>query len=355
MSVGQRSGFTLIEVLVVVSIIGVLVGLLLPAVQGAREAARMTLCQNNMVQIHLSVQGYHTAFDRFPAGTVTDRLPARLFPDGKDHSWLVQTRPFLAGGNAFEETWSSDHSSYHPTNWPLVAMASTAIACPSNPSSFRSDVVPLCYAGVHDGRDVPIDHDNRGFFVANRYLTIGDVNDGLSSTLQIGEKPVDIGGSFFWTSGNQSSLRSTAIDMKVPGAEHFRLRGGTRLGTPYGMFADPPGRSYDEISSELAEMDGDLESDLIFLLGDEFGMAEVGARSEYHAEFEILDYPVPVIGDRSTAALGFASVHSGKVNFVFADGRIATITNSIDAQLMRQLAIRDDSLPLSNPLLGATP
>src|SRR5687767_15209474 len=90
---GWRSGFTLVELLVVIAIIGVLVALLLPAVQAAREAARRMHCGSNMRQVGLALQNYHDTYGY---------LPPRSFTN-PDRNWMLLILPFMEGGNIYDK------------------------------------------------------------------------------------------------------------------------------------------------------------------------------------------------------------------------------------------------------------
>ena len=123
-----RSGFTLVELLVVIAIIGVLIALLLPAVQAAREAARRTQCTNNLKQFGLAMQNYHDVHKFFPAGSLDTGLSvhARLLPYMEEtavHGLVRFDRPYnhadnLAAFNARVETFlcPSDSGSSVPAN-----------------------------------------------------------------------------------------------------------------------------------------------------------------------------------------------------------------------------------------------
>src|SRR6478672_125855 len=91
----KRNGFTLVELLVVISIIGVLVGLLMPAVQSAREAARRSQCQNNLKQLGLALLNHESQQKRFPAGTVRPKVDDGDPTGMASFGWSSHLLPYL--------------------------------------------------------------------------------------------------------------------------------------------------------------------------------------------------------------------------------------------------------------------
>ena len=130
----KRHGFTLVELLVVIAIIGVLVSLLLPAVQAAREAARRMQCGNNLRQFGLAVQNYNDTFGTVPIGA-RNRGPAS--PAQYGASWLVATLPFCEQKNLYDLL---DNQERAGTAYDYAAMRTHATGskigyflCPSSP------------------------------------------------------------------------------------------------------------------------------------------------------------------------------------------------------------------------------
>lgn len=129
----RRSGFTLVELLVVIAIIGILAGLLLPAVQAAREAARATQCKNNLKQISLATELFHNSFNTYPPARYQPRPDDTVFPCGGDGTtWLVRIMPFLEQ-KAAEQRWNyrigyGDHSD------DVRTFNLSAFVCPSRRS-----------------------------------------------------------------------------------------------------------------------------------------------------------------------------------------------------------------------------
>src|SRR5437762_1154872 len=102
---GRRDGFTLIELLVVIAIIGVLLGLLLPAVQKVRESANRMVCQNNLKQIGMAVHLYHGSNDKFPLGSRNDRRSSWL--TAPRTTYLIELYPYLEQESTYRR-WNPD-------------------------------------------------------------------------------------------------------------------------------------------------------------------------------------------------------------------------------------------------------
>lgn len=129
----MKSGFTLVELLVVIAIIGILISMLLPAVQNVREAARRTECMNNLRQVGLATISFHDAHRAFPpARTADSNQVFPLFAKNGPDSWFVRILPFVEQNNIYKE-WDLTEKY---ANQPEVAV-STPVAtflCPSRHS-----------------------------------------------------------------------------------------------------------------------------------------------------------------------------------------------------------------------------
>lgn len=137
---GTRRGFTLVELLVVIAIIGVLVALLLPAVQQAREAARRIQCVNNMKQLGLALHNYHDTFNSFPKPYFWWQGPAAgQSPPGFFHAfgWRTMILPFIEQSTVYDQIqWNLPliDDTGLPSNASIARMPMPAYNCPSDPT-----------------------------------------------------------------------------------------------------------------------------------------------------------------------------------------------------------------------------
>src|SRR5688572_18349252 len=124
-----RSGFTLVEILVVVAIISILIALMLPAIQAARESARKTKCANNLKQIGLAIHNYMDVKKSFPPGYVTKVLP-NLDDGGPGWSWGPMIMPHFEEGAAFEQVSLSEPIASEQNKVRLTSLS--GFICPSD-------------------------------------------------------------------------------------------------------------------------------------------------------------------------------------------------------------------------------
>ena len=208
----KRIGFTLVELLVVIAIIGVLVALLLPAVQAAREAARRMSCSNNMKNIALAVLNYETAFRAFPPGS-RDTPGGSGSPSGQ--SWWLAIAPYMEM-TAIADKWDATLSWSEPANKDLLRDIELAIMrCPSSPLPPVTETDKLMianYTGVAGPAVVSgfgsTDQNAKDYFPSSGFDTgdgteigsfagvlyphskvrMGDIRDGTTNTFMICEQ-----------------------------------------------------------------------------------------------------------------------------------------------------------------------
>ena len=135
--------FTLVELLVVIAIIGILVGLLLPAVQAVRAAARRTQCQNNLRQVGLAILNYESAHMKFPPGQEWTNIVGQ--PDRLDYSWMARILPHIEQGNVYDDI-DFDLPYLNTFNADAISAVIPAYLCPSTEAvdkqRSRQNVIP---------------------------------------------------------------------------------------------------------------------------------------------------------------------------------------------------------------------
>jgi len=198
-------GFTLVEMLVTIAIIGVLITISLPAISGVRESARQAQCNLRLAKIGQAVEDYVGANGALPAGTRDPAGPIHNVPNGLHQSWTGALLPYLDQPAAAAHL-DSDVSVYDPKNAQVRHFALVDLTCPSAPPS--SAAWPQSnYAGCHHDREAPIDADNNGLLFRNSAVAYEQITDGRGYTLLIGEKRSDAS-DLGWISGTRATLRN---------------------------------------------------------------------------------------------------------------------------------------------------
>jgi prepilin-type N-terminal cleavage/methylation domain-containing protein/prepilin-type processing-associated H-X9-DG protein len=221
--IGRRA-FTLIELLVVIAVVGVLIALLLPAVQMAREAARRTQCVSNLKQLALALHNYEGIHGVLPSGYV--HQPCEVFPDAMcvSHGIFVAVLPQLEQQPLYNAV-NFDRNVFLNPNSTVFATGLRVLWCPSDPgietpifdvllepntkyTTYRTSYAGCTGTWYNHGRNPARMEQNNGLFWAISSVRMADVEDGTSSTIAFGEKayslmsPGTTASWGFWPSGD---------------------------------------------------------------------------------------------------------------------------------------------------------
>ncbi|MFK8115642.1 MAG: DUF1559 domain-containing protein [Rubripirellula sp.] len=326
MRLKRRTGFTLVELLVVIAIIGIMVGLLLPAVQAAREAARRMQCQNHLRQIALACHNYHSAFKKLPASAVVDRSVTNT---GNNGSWGVHARilPFLEQDNLFDNV---DLSIAWDGQMAIDNVKIETYACTSDPGSDlvrdpgndRPRLFPTSY-GFNFGTWYVYDPQSNiggdGMFFPNSFLRFRDCLDGTTSTLLTSE--VKAWNKYLRNGGPPTTaLPTTAaqISLIAASASQYKETGHTEW--PDGRVHHTGFTTVLPPNSRVLYTHEGVEHDI------DYNSWQEGKNG--------------IAGNPTYAAITSRSYHLGMVHAALLDGSVNTFTESIEQRVWRALGTR---------------
>jgi type II secretory pathway pseudopilin PulG len=309
-----------VELLAVIAIIGVLVGLLLPAVQAAREAARQSQCSNNLKQIGIAFHNHHDARGYFPPATVANPVNMQ-FSSG--WAWGTMILPFIEQDDLYarlnpQTIWGAQGKATFATavadsaRLTLIRTAIDIYRCPSDPAGRLNDLqhngggAALNYGrsnyvmSIHDGsfccEGIPSFQGNGIAFVGSQ-VKIKDITDGTASTLAAGERVHRVAG------GGRGS--PNAWNLVAP----FHGRSAMWAGSDEGNYTMPDTNT------------GYPRGVSAFVASPYYGFNDFSTQAAHKA---------------------YSSNHSGGAVFVFSDGAVKFLNQTIDATTFQRLANRKD-------------
>ena len=323
-----QEGFTLVELLVVIAIIGVLVALLLPAVQAAREAARRSQCLNNLRQLGLGVMNYESAFQHLPPSALVDLGVATT---GNNGSWGVHGRilDYLEQGNLkglvdLESGWDYQQA--------ISGVRIDLFQCPSDsgsqelrdPGKGKSQLYPTNY-GFNLGTWFVFDPKTRqggdGTFYPNSNLTLARFTDGTSNTMLCAEVKA-------WTPYTRNGGPATNKIPNTIEAAAAAVASGAQEKTT-GHTEWPDGRVHH--TGFTATMTPNTRVPFTNAQGEEVD-------ADYNSWQEGKNGNA---GNPTYAIVTSRSFHPGLVQAALVDGSVQTINDGIDLTVWRALATRD--------------
>jgi prepilin-type N-terminal cleavage/methylation domain-containing protein len=272
--------FTLVELLVVIAIIGILIAMLLPAVQQVREAARRSTCLNHIRQQLLALHNYEGARMKFPPAHLqnpnwygygaesdaspTGYAPNSSYPNGPPYwSWSFHIAPFIEGNNIFDMV----NKTSGPAGWPwwqyipgtnppqtINGIQYPVYMCPSeyrasdywiDPGNPNNKAAITSYLGVSGRDSFKTSGGQDGMIYVNSAVTMGMVHDGTSNTLMVGERSPAADLEYGWQWAGWGDLGTGATDVVLGVHERINPSTGNAGAAPTDYYrpgtADDPG------------------------------------------------------------------------------------------------------------------
>lgn len=331
----QRRGFTLIELLVVIAIIAILIALLVPAVQKVRESAARLRCDNNLKQLGLAMQNFHSVYKTFPPGytftNTTDDLGEYGCSTGFVHLLPYMDQDNLAKNYDFVAYWYGDQTNNPPIspNFSIVQQSLTVMECPSNPFGLTWDAtgsgyfyIPttlgktdyaMCRGSIGtingDWNTVPL--ANRGVFNFEKNLgqkarvRLTDITDGSSNTIAMGEAAC---GSPLY------KIRHPVTGAAVSLPTGRLVQGWGQAGIMEGTTAICGANFYGSVFAVTRNSAAQPEP-----MNQALVASTYWASSPYEGAF----------AGASDSISGFRSNHPGGCNFLFCDGTVRFVSQNI--------------------------
>ncbi|MBI1246649.1 DUF1559 domain-containing protein [bacterium] len=329
MSVSRfRRGFTLVELLVVIAIIGVLIALLLPAVQQAREAARRMSCTNNLKQLALAVHNYHDTFDCFPTGAIGYKNSGGN-QDANYSAWTLHLMPFIEMNNLYQaiepgrtrldQAATVGSGVNGTTGRVLIDMMRQPIAalnCPSDPG--EKILVPV------EGT-VGLLSTTSGSPVNDPSINCAKGNyAGVASSIRYG---ADWWGPVTAGAGPNAFNGVFGIESKVAFAQVVDGTSNTlMIGERASLVKEPAGYDSDDVDTIPGSFAPSVGT-------NPFGFPNRGADGwDCAGAMGTVGYPLNSAYYTMWARGGFSSHHPGGVQFAFCDGSVHFIPETIDCK-----------------------
>lgn len=300
----SRFGFTLIELLVVIAVISLIMSMLLPAVQKAREAARRLQCSNNLKQLGLALHNYHDAFQKFPPGYLSNGVTEMQPTDaetGTGFSWMTMLLPMVEQDTVYDD-FDFSLAANDPANTDNQHHIIATLLCPSDnemekkfimmDGSNEIEVGATNYVGVYGyGNARMMPGMGTGLLFRNSEVQFRDVKDGTSQTLAIGERTQELHRSI-WSAAMPGYTVNAGMEM-MP----MHMEGSSSLVLGHvGMDAMPP----------------------------------------------MMMMPMHHTPNSTSHVVNFSSNHPGGTNFVAVDGSVHFLSDNVYYDVFRHLGEIDD-------------